>query len=906
MSQADASKMDRRKATMVLGVIEQSLGSFVLENGNDIEGELLGFTDIKIQDAVEEGYLNDIFQLAIEFSKGTPKSNSVKQIYQMFVDLDIWEVRNCCAHPNRPWRQNFWYKIALIASDQAFYDLGLASVSASLHSAERGELVDPPEGWDKKYTRSLPNNLPDKIESQITGLIGRDKELAELQKIISNKRNSSIAIVAPGGVGKTALALNLLKTIATSPKSGQWVDALVYVTLKTELWNGDEFEALQPGQEISSVENSITLALSDILEEHIVDLDHAIDAFGDRRIIICIDNLETLLRDNQHSFYQLTERLPFLWKVVVTSRVMITNAFIYSLKELKLAGATHLARTYNKNRGGHDLHQEGYEKIAEHCFFNPLAIKMALDMILSGKEFPASISAAKENIASYSFSELIECLSDNCMEVLEMMFAEPQVSRSRICQILGLTIDSAASAINELANTSLITRIASENIELYEINGLVRELLLVDPQSLKVRDQVHFKISSAKATAKNLVLRQTATDTKIWDKKYIPEDAEDGLKMLLSDFPKIRFNIKSMTSKVNNENIAKAYGALSKVKDNYATNPIFHRFYAFLKEEYKAFIEAEMHYKKALDLDPKDILTQYHFARFYYNKHDYLQSKLRYWELVKKIENPDVPDIESDFQESIYQGFFLSCLRCGEPDEVLKHTTKWKDHSDFRSLFGTFRASAYKRKVEEITVSDPENVVKYLTSATRILGDVFRSHGYTKTSASEGSKIIAEIEYCFCRSIYAKSWPDLGEEFLAFASEHLKPIADANYATEMSGVIRGLQNIDLPSNPFKERSWQVYILPAENLHKAESIEEEFVEIVVTRIPSTGAMQRKNFMFAEDNQKTQYFIHHDNIQEMTKTDWQRLYVGSKIACIKFEKDSDPHKTALTLKAGYLLE
>ena len=146
----------------------------------------------------------------------------------------------------------------------------------------------------------------------------------------------------------------------------------------------------------------------------------------------------------------------------------------------------------------------------------------------------------------------------------------------------------------------------------------------------------------------------------------------------------------------------------------------------------------------------------------------------------------------------------------------------------------------------------------------------------------------------------------MGEEFLVFASDHLKSIADVNNATEMSSVIRGLEKIDLPSNPFKERSWQIYLLPPENVHNAESIEEAFVEIEVVRIPNTGAKQRQNFMFAEDNQRTQYFIHYSNIIGITKIDWQRLYVGSKIACTKFEKDLDPYKTALILKTGYLLQ
>lgn len=62
--------------------------------------------------------------------------------------------------------------------------------------------------------------------------------------------------------------------------------------------------------------------------------------------MLCIDNLETLLRDSHEKFEELNYSLPANWRVLVTSRVTISNATILSLEALKEKSAIHLARIY--------------------------------------------------------------------------------------------------------------------------------------------------------------------------------------------------------------------------------------------------------------------------------------------------------------------------------------------------------------------------------------------------------------------------------------------------------------------------------------------------------------------------------------------------------------------------------
>lgn len=253
-------------------------------------------------------------------------------------------------------------------------------------------------------------------------MIGRNRDLDELKRKLASPRVHTAAVVAPGGYGKTALALDLLKQLVSSSESTHWLDAVTYVTLKTKTWLDDKFIDLEAVDEIGKVEQIIAEQLGVIFDEYIDNLEQAIESFGSKRILICIDNLETIIRDNDNEFQDFIDKLPGEWKILVTSRVTITNSYIYSLQELNEANAVHLARLYNRNKGGDALPQERYVQLAKQCHYNPLAIKMTLDLYLNGKQLPESINEAKSNIASFSFSNLIDSLSENALKTLEFSF----------------------------------------------------------------------------------------------------------------------------------------------------------------------------------------------------------------------------------------------------------------------------------------------------------------------------------------------------------------------------------------------------------------------------------------------------------------------------------------------------
>jgi hypothetical protein len=570
----------KRKTSMVLYSIEESLGNYILENENSLLIDNTSSYDLKIKDTLEKSYLDDIFQLVLKATKDTTEENAIKRLYQLAHELHLFEIRNAIAHPNRPFLDVYWYRVAAIAADPVFESIGIKNIKAVLYSAEEGTIEEPPEDWEKKYTWNIPNNLPIKFESDITGLIGRKQELTDLKEKIMSPRTSTAAIVAPGGYGKTAVVLDLLKDIVTTAESTKWVDAVSYITLKTEAWKDGEFVKLDAASEMIEVEKQIAEQLGIIFDEYIDDIDQAIKDLSDKRIIICIDNLETILRDNDELFHNLVDRLPRDWKVIVTSRISITNSFIFTLKELKEKPAIHLARLYNKNRGGDELTQERYTQLAKDCHLNPLAIKMTLDLYLSGKEIPESINEAKNNIANFSFSNLIESLSNNAIKILELIFIESKSSRKLICEILEITTDEAASVINELSRTSLINRSSNEKTESYEINGSIKDLLIINPKCLEIRTEIQNKLNRQVTLSNEVDIQQRASNLPEWHFQYIPPNTDHGLKLLMNQFSKLRFTKQNS----RNERLSSVYSSFKEQEEHYKDNHLFLRAFAKLLE----------------------------------------------------------------------------------------------------------------------------------------------------------------------------------------------------------------------------------------------------------------------------------------------------------------------------------
>lgn len=888
----------KRKTAMVLHQIEESVGRFVLNNG-DIEsfnvntlenihkrevdkGRL--FDSSSIKDIVEATYLDELFRFALDLAKDSSVIDSINYLYALFHHLDIYEVRNAISHPNRPFWDCYWYRVASIATDPVNEILGLRDIEKIFLAAEAGSIKEPPDEWVNKIIWQIPNNLPSQFDHGVTGLIGRANELGDLKKLISNQRVNTIALVAPGGTGKTALALDLLSSIVSTPAYSKYVDAVVYTTLKTEKLTAEGVVALDAVETISELKHSIVNSFNKIFDDENDSFEGVIDVYKNKRILLCLDNLETLLRDNHDSFEYFNHSLPVTWKVLVTSRVSITNSSVLSLNALKEKSAIHLARTYLKKRGANPLERNVYKKMTKECHYNPLAIRLTLDLAIKGKSIPDSLNVANKDIAEFSYNNLIETLTDNSIQVLEAIFVEDSSSRMSLCELLGLSLDDISSSIGELSRTSLIKRESTDQNETYSLSDSVRDLLLVSPKNIDARNKVQRLINKRRVLSKEIDIKQDQRDIPEWHVNYIPKDTNQNLKILVTEIN------KKIKKAFRNTDIAiSLYRKLQDAKYIYDDSALYHRSFARVSEALKDFNGAEREYKKSISIDSNDVQSYYLLGRLYHNTNRYDESSEIYQKLISDGWTREDNNSES-FGQSIYNGYFLSLLYSGKYSVVLDKTKKWKDSNIYRGILGAYRASAWKRKMENLVDINQDETIDALVRATRILSDVFRNDGYLRPACSQARKIFEEIEFCFSRDEYCSKFPGQGLELLEMISEHILEFGDSRDSFN-SKIIEKLSKVKINNNPFKSKKWRSY-LKSDNIIETpnEYQAKDFIAVKIDHRPKSSA----RYLFAKDAFGETYILHFDKFKNGVWKEWCKLSLGANLEILPENDKPKPNK------------
>ncbi|WP_412513640.1 tetratricopeptide repeat protein [Shewanella indica] len=901
------SKELRRKTAMVLHQLEESLGSFVMAEGTieNLNTDSLDnihkreadrgrkFNKSSIKDIVEATYLDELFGFALDITQDSSTLDSINYLYSLFHHLDIYEIRNAISHPNRTFWDCYWYRVASIASDPVNDKLRFEDVKSALAAAENNSIIDPPEEWINKIIWEIPNNLPDSFDHGLTGLIGRTKELQEIKKFINNPRVSTIALVAPGGSGKTAIALDLLNSIVSTPSYTKSVSSVIYVTMKTEKLTADGVVPLDAIETISELKQNILHSINNVYEESYETFESAINSCQNDNILLCIDNLETVLRENQSSFDDLNYQLPINWKVLVTSRVTISNATIIKVDNLSKKSAEHLARVYHSKRGGSSYDKGFYEKLSSQCYYNPLAIRLSIDLILKGKDIPESLNVANKEIAEFSYNNLIDAISEVAVEILECIFVEDNSSRLSMCGLLNKTLDEISEGVGELSRTSLITRIPSDEGEIYRLNDSVRELLLLSPRNIIIRSNVQRSIKKRKMMSQEIDIVQSAKDFPEWHTDHIDISTDENLKILITDF-----NKQYKKAKKSSDIAVDLYRKLKSVSFMYDSCALYHRTMSRALTLLKDIPSAIKHSERAIALDPDSPASIYSLAHLYSSSRNYKLASQEYSKLI----NSDWVNSEPDnlhFGKSVYKWYFLSLLFNNDWQRVLDETKKWKEDSSYRGILGTYRAAAWKKKMEHTVDKDKKETTDALISASRILKDVFRTNGYFNDACSQACKIFDEIEFCFARKSYQSEYPDEAIELLNFVYENINDVERVLKNRDLSPLVSKLSKISLVENPFLE-SYHARDRVIEENRPDEQIElvNGLIEVTVKNRPNASP----TYLFANDDNGIDYFLHFDNFKDGNWKSWLNLSVSDRLLVFP-DNNQPPGKQAKTVTEIY---
>ncbi|HCM5630907.1 TPA: hypothetical protein N3045_003804 [Klebsiella pneumoniae] len=904
----------RIKSAMIVYAIEQALGNFILNNSEFSEdlsentisdilkreqarGRNISNSDTQL--IIESSYLNEIFSFALDITKGSTRYDDLKRLKEFCSYLELFEIRNAISHPNRPFPESYWYRSAAIASDPLIEKLNLYQVTQALHAAISGNISPPPEQWVKNVIWAVKNSLPENFDHEITGLLGRDKQFKELKKVLEVPRNSLIAIVAPGGVGKTALILQFLRDLSLSPETTKYAEAILFCTLKNEKLTADGIEKIDAIQGVEQIKEHVLHDLSVLYEDHEFEsFENACDKLSDKKIILCIDNLETLLLNNQREFIEFNQSLPLHWRVIVTSRITVDSATTVVLDALGKKHAMHLARNYFRKRGVSQLIESELETIVSKTNYNPLAIRLTVDLFLRGQDLPSSISQSQKDIAAFSYRNLIDTLLPASIAILEAIFSSGASSRNELAEILTLDNDEVAQSVNELSKTSLIIRSLDDSEQdLFSLSDSIRDLLLVNPKNIEVRKHVSETIRKRRIMLQEHSRSQEQRGVTKFDEDYIPSDTPDGLKMLGVETNKL-LRKRQIPVGVLADISNKYRDALSQYSKNY----LFNFNYARVLMQLKVDGSALYYLLEAEKLNPKSPMIKLAIAKYHFSNGQYPEAEKYFKELFNEGYG-NKENSNEHFSHSVVKGWLQSLLYQGKHDDVIGITEGWQGVVGHRALFGSYRASAYKRSIEH-QLNDIDKVESALDKAISVLSEVFKLEGMGTIACAEAFRVIKELHYI----LQSQSTFSVGFLYraLAFVSDNLFEMLqdNRNYSLDSSEIkdwLKVFYDVDIKNNPVHNLGWYHSEEVNYSLEHINMLERDGYTIVtVYHLPNNEDGVPK-YMFAADDKGTQYYL---NVN-FFKAGWERwsfFDVNTKLAI----KTKNNVQTGKTIAANEIVE
>lgn len=319
------------------------------------------------------------------------------------------------------------------------------------------------------------NNLP-RTEHGDTGLIGRSELVKSISTLLESER--VVTIVGEGGIGKTALALQVAYEFVRN--EDRPFESVHWMSLKTEALTVDGIKQIAEGnRNISDGLGDLAAPIENDFRGRIADL---ADVLAGTRALICIDNLET---STGEEFLFLYDSLPKSVSYLVTSRRGIGQLERrVPVGPLANKDALHLLNRLIRDREVTPLQALSAESrlsVVETFNANPLAIKWFVLSCEAGKTVQ-QIKEHRADFLDFCIKSVVVGVSQPAKAILgALTVAKRQMAIDEIVVATKLMPDVIFPAVRELTQSALVTsRIISFDppSEQLEIATTVREFIL--------------------------------------------------------------------------------------------------------------------------------------------------------------------------------------------------------------------------------------------------------------------------------------------------------------------------------------------------------------------------------------------------------------------------------------------
>ncbi|MHA7289556.1 NB-ARC domain-containing protein [Arthrobacter sp. MDT3-24] len=312
--------------------------------------------------------------------------------------------------------------------------------------------------WEPYFEGTVPgderivHNLP-AADYDETSFIGRRDESSWLLGALRQRRNRIITVTGEGGIGKTALALDVAYKLVDSDDNPY--EAILWVSLKTEKLTASGVEELRDA--IRGIDETIGVLGRGLTTDFSGSISELAEALLGIDCLIIIDNLESA---NGDEIVHLHDELPDTVRFLFTSRIGIGQLERrYPLSPLGVNEAVLLLRKFASSRRQKrlaSLAQEAAETIVSELRSSPLAIRWYVLASESG-QVPADVLRNQRELLNFCVQNVYESLREDSKAVLTVLRAlDRRIGFDEFAVLTDLSIDELRTVTQELTRGSLV------------------------------------------------------------------------------------------------------------------------------------------------------------------------------------------------------------------------------------------------------------------------------------------------------------------------------------------------------------------------------------------------------------------------------------------------------------------
>lgn len=296
------------------------------------------------------------------------------------------------------------------------------------------------------------HNLPF-ADFDATGLLGREVQVDKVVSMLRQRRFPVVTLTGEGGIGKTALALEICYRLVDDPEPP--FDMVLWTSLKSErLTTSGIREVSNAVRGVEGAAGVLGRAIDQTFQGRVRELAAMLEGSS---TLVVIDNLETA---QGKEVLQLVEALPASVEFLFTSRVGVGDLERREpVGPLPEASAATLFTEFSLNRGLTELAAWPAERVAgvvHQLRCSPLAIRWYVLSIEAGRT-PSDVIRDQGELLRFCVQNVIDALSDDERLLVAVLRALGRpVSFDELAVISEIEIDTLRSGAQRLTQGSLL------------------------------------------------------------------------------------------------------------------------------------------------------------------------------------------------------------------------------------------------------------------------------------------------------------------------------------------------------------------------------------------------------------------------------------------------------------------